>query len=140
MIAQAPARVLIADDQQKVRSALRLLIDQELAFCVVGEANNAEALRQVAAQVMPHIVLLDWELPGLPLNGERLALVRQAAPGAWVIAMSGRPEARQQALAEGADGFVSKIEPSEVVLRALYSAYEKLHDPHRLAAQPHRAV
>ncbi|MCS7324125.1 MAG: response regulator transcription factor [Anaerolineae bacterium] len=140
MIAQASARVLIADDQQKVRSALRLLIDQELAFCVVGEASNAEMLQQIADQATPHIVLLDWELPGLPPNGKRLALVRNIVPSAWVIAMSGHPEARQQALEEGADSFVSKSDPPEAMLRALYSAYEKLHDARRLAVQPHRTV
>ena len=58
-------RVLLADDQAQVRSALRLLLTQEPGLSVVGEATEAQALLAQAEDIHPDMVLLDWELPGL---------------------------------------------------------------------------
>ncbi|MCZ7674175.1 MAG: response regulator transcription factor [Chloroflexi bacterium] len=59
-------RVLLADDQMRVRSALRLLLEQEPGFQVVGEAADATGLLLAATEKAPDLLLLDWELPGLP--------------------------------------------------------------------------
>ena len=108
-------RVLIADDQPQVCSALRLLLMQEPDIAIVGEAEDVEqALERVAVQ-RPDLVLLDWELPGQ--NGDSaLIKLRTAQPELVVIALSGRPEARRAALAAGADAFVSKGDPPERLL------------------------
>jgi DNA-binding NarL/FixJ family response regulator len=120
-------RVLLADDQAKVRSALRLMVEQEPAFCVVGEANAADGLLQSVAEKHPHVALLDWELPGLP-DANKLDSVRLIDPHIKVIVLSEKPEARKPALAEGADSFVSKSEPPDEVLRALYFALDRVRD------------
>ena len=99
MPAANPVRVLLADDQLKVRSALRLLIEQELAFNVVGEAGAADELLRGILKAYPQVVLLDWELPGLP-DQHKIDSLRLLDPQLRVIALSGRPEARKQALAE----------------------------------------
>ncbi|MCS6773011.1 MAG: response regulator transcription factor [Anaerolineae bacterium] len=140
MTAYAPARVLLADDQHKVRSALRLLIEQESAFCVVAEAQAAEDMMQQVIRCKPDILLLDWELPGLPADGNKLSALRALAPHVHVIALSGKPEARHEAQREGADGFVSKAEPPETLLKALYSVRDKAYDIDRQPAQFDRAV
>jgi DNA-binding NarL/FixJ family response regulator len=121
----APVRVFLADDQPKVRSALRLLIEQEMAFDVVDEAGAADELVRGILNSEPHIVLLDWELPGLP-DARKLDPVRLIAPHVQVIALSGQPEARVAALADGADAFVSKSDPPDSVLRALYFVHDKV--------------
>jgi len=58
-------RVFLADDQAKVCSALRLLLEQELGLRVVGEATEAKDLLAQVQRTQPDLVLLDWELPGL---------------------------------------------------------------------------
>jgi two-component system response regulator DesR len=121
----APVRVLLADDQEKVRSALRLLIEQELAFAVVGEAGAADELLRGILTNFPQVVLLDWELPGLP-EQHKLDSMRLIDPCLKVIALSGQPEARKSALAEGADMFVSKSDPPDGVLKALYFVHAKV--------------
>ena len=108
-------RVLIADDQPQVRSALRLLLEQEVGVMVVGEADNAEQALELTKEQRPDLVLLDWELPGHN-DASALAELRAAWPGLVVIALSGRPEARQAALAAGVDAFVSKGYPPERLL------------------------
>ena len=125
MAAINPVRVLLADDQMKVRSALRLLIEQELAFNVVGEAGAADELLRGILKAYPQVVLLDWELPGLP-DQHKLDSMRLLDPHLRVIALSGQPEARKQALAEGVDLFVSKSDPADGVLKALYFIHDKV--------------
>jgi DNA-binding NarL/FixJ family response regulator len=111
-------RVLIADDQSQVRSALRLLLSQQPGVVVVGEAGDMEQAVELAETQRPSVMLLDWELPGR--NGRPpLDRLRQARPGLVVIALSGRPEARQAALAAGSDAFVSKVDPPERLLAAV---------------------
>jgi DNA-binding NarL/FixJ family response regulator len=126
-------RILVADDQPKVRSALRLLLEQEPGLSVVGEAAETESLLAQAEATCPDLVLLDWELPSLQAtdpstpptgseagSGHRLlSALRALCPHLLVIALSGRPEARQAALAAGADAFVSKGDPPERLLTTL---------------------
>jgi DNA-binding NarL/FixJ family response regulator len=119
-------RVLIADDQPQVRSALRLLLRQEPGVAVVGEADDVEQALALVDEQRPDLVLLDWELPDLGVvgpakpAGERLLpVLRARCPRARVIALSGRPEARQAALDAGADVFVSKGDPPERLLEAV---------------------
>ena len=56
--------ILLADDQPQVRSALRLLLEQELEVQIAGEAANALDLLLQAKTVHPDAILVDWELPG----------------------------------------------------------------------------
>jgi DNA-binding NarL/FixJ family response regulator len=119
-------RVLIADDQPQVRSALRLLLKQEPGVTVVGEAEDTQQALELAAGQRPDLVLLDWELPGpwaaQPLKNAGQCLLpalRAQCPQVKVVALSGRPEARRAALAAGADAFVSKGDPPERVLAAV---------------------
>jgi len=111
-------RVLLADNQTKVRSALRLLLEQQPGLSVVGETAEADDLLAQVEATQPDLVLLDWELPDLG-GAATLARLRTAQPGLLVIALSGRPEARQAALDAGADAFVSKGDPPERLLAAV---------------------
>lgn len=119
-------RVLLADDQSQVRSALRLLLEQEPELSIVGEVATAGELLTQIEETCPDVVLLDWELPGLRTadpstsSGQRpLTALRTLCPHLLVIALSGRPEACQAALAAGADAFVSKGDPPERLLAAV---------------------
>ena len=111
-------RVLIADDQPQVRSALRLFLQQKLGVSTVDEASDLEQALELIGVDYPDLVLLDWELPGQD-GAAALAGLRTASPGSTVIALSGRPEARQAALAAGVDGFVSKGKPPEWLMASV---------------------
>jgi DNA-binding NarL/FixJ family response regulator len=111
-------RILVADDQAKVRSAIRLLLEHDEDIKVLGEAVDATGLLDWLSVVCPDLVLLDWELPGRDMR-ELLDAVRGNCSRVKVVALSGRPEARREAIAAGADGFVSKGDPPERLLDAL---------------------
>ena len=111
-------RVLLADDQAKVRSALRLLLEQLPGVEILGEAADTTVLLDWAKVACPDLVLLDWELPGLPAAALLRVLCYQC-PNLRVIALSSRPEVRQAALEAGADAFASKGDPPERLLAAV---------------------
>ena len=111
-------RILLADGREKVRSALQLLLEQEPGVEVVGEAGNSADLLLLAEQEEPDVILLDWELPGSPMDA-LLPALSHTVPTLKVIALSVRPEARRAAGEVGVAAFVSKNAPSEELLAAL---------------------
>lgn len=122
-----PTGILVADDRPKVRSALRLLLEQEPGLKVVAEASEAEGLFGQVLELEPDLVLLDWELPDsvgcCPERGlcaSYVTALRSLYPSLGIVVMSGRPEARSAALAAGADAFASKGDPPERFMKTLH--------------------
>jgi DNA-binding NarL/FixJ family response regulator len=108
-------RVLLADDQLNVRSALRLLLEQETDFQVVGETADATGLLLAVAEKAADLVLLDWELPGLPAE-QLVRLLQFERPYLKIIAMSSRPEVEALVKAAGVQANLSKGDSPERVL------------------------
>jgi DNA-binding NarL/FixJ family response regulator len=106
-------RILLADDQPRIRFALRVLLERQPGLKVVGEASDAEDLLAQTGMLLCDVVLLGWELPGLAAVGS-VTNLRKMCPD-----LSGRPEARRAALAAGVDAFVSKIDPPDRLLAAI---------------------
>jgi DNA-binding NarL/FixJ family response regulator len=118
-------RVLLADDEMSVRSALKLLLEQETGISVAGEVTNYEDLTLQFKNINPDLILLDWELPG-ELGREFLKTVRRDYPGTRVVVLSSQPDIKKMALSSGATAFVSKEEPPE----KLISVIRRLNEPH----------
>jgi DNA-binding NarL/FixJ family response regulator len=110
--------ILIADDQPRVRHALRLLLEQALAPTTVDEAADATTMLAQVAADCPELVLLDWGLAGIAAADLIIAL-RQRCAALTIIVLSGQPEAEEDALRAGADAFVSKADPPERLLAAI---------------------
>ncbi len=114
-------RIVIADDQPQVRSAVRLLLEALPDISIVGEARDMGEAVALLCQEQPDVLLLDWELPMIG-GPDELSALRRCAPGLMVLALSSRSEARRQALDAGVEGFVSKGDPPESLLTALAEA------------------
>ena len=111
-------RIMVADDQPKVRFALRVLLERQAGLEITGEVADAKNLFAQALAIRPDLVLVSWELPELALMGSLPAL-RKICPPLFFIALSGRTEARRAALQAGADAFVSKTDLPEQLLTAV---------------------
>ena len=111
-------RILIADDNPAIRPALALLLETRLNVIIVGVTDQMELLLTDVARLQPDIVILDWELPGLP-EKSRIVALRMLRPGLKVVVTSSRPEVAEQALAAQADSYVSKSQPPEQVVREI---------------------
>lgn len=60
-----PVRVLIVDDQEPFRLAARMVVEATEGFEVVGEAETGEASVAMARDLVPDLVLMDVNLPGI---------------------------------------------------------------------------
>jgi DNA-binding NarL/FixJ family response regulator len=118
--------ILIGDAQPRVRFALQLLFEQQAGWKVMGEVEDAQALLEAVRFRCPDLVLLDWELPGMPAE-DLLALIRQECPRLGVIFMSGRIELRPMALKAGADIFAYKADPPEKLLEQIQELIVEKH-------------
>ena len=111
-------RILLADEQERVRYGLRALLRQQLGWKVIGEAENAKDLLALVSVLEPDLVLLDWNLADMP--GERILFslrrMRQKLP---VIVLSGQIEIKSTALEAGANAFFSKTSPPERLLTTI---------------------
>ena len=110
--------ILLADDQSKVRFALRVLLESRPDATIVGEVDDAYELVERLPELSPSVIILDWLLPGLSEIGS-IKTIREQCPEIAIIALSGRPELGQEALFNGADAFISKIDPPDRLQEAL---------------------
>ena len=110
--------ILIGDAQPRIRFGLRLLFEQQPGWNVAGEVDDAQALLDAVRLGCPDLVLLDWELPGIPAE-ELLAQIRQQCPCLGVVFMSGKIELRSMVLLAGADIFAYKADPPEKLLEQI---------------------
>jgi len=110
--------VLLADDNSDLRSALRLLLETRLDVTLITEAHDMEHAMSQAEDTFPDCIVLDWELPGRPKR-DRIQVLRALVPGTHIIVTSARPEARDEALANGADQFAGKTDAPDALLDAI---------------------
>ncbi len=118
----APTTVVLVDDHDSLRGMLRLILNLEGGFEVVGEAGSGLEAMKVCRAARPQIVILDLKLP--ELNGTHLIrLLRQEPWEVRVLVYTGSADEALmlEALAESPHGFVRK-EDSLPELRAALKA------------------
>ena len=115
---QEPLRILIADQQPAVRSALRLLLKERLGLDVVGEVADNQGLSAQLDSLRPDIVLIDWELPDWTA-ADLFETLRGLDCRPGVVVLGTHPASARAALAAGADAFVNKSDPPKRLLTAI---------------------
>lgn len=112
--------VLLVDDHPVIRSGIRTLLEKEGDINIVGEAENGHQAVQMATELLPNVIILDMEIPGM--NGIEVArqLRKDGAPGR-VLALSGHSDIYyiEQLLAAGASGYLVKEEAPTNILEAV---------------------
>ncbi|QCB92329.1 response regulator transcription factor [Cellulomonas shaoxiangyii] len=102
-------RVLLADDEGLIRSAVAALLALEGDLDVVAQAVDGPAAVAAAIAHRPDVALVDLEMPGL--DGVQVAAeITRAVPACRVVVLTGRgrPAHLRRALEAGARGFVTK--------------------------------
>jgi DNA-binding NarL/FixJ family response regulator len=116
--------IVIGDAQHRVRYGLRLLLELQPGWRVIGEAEDSSGLLEAIDFLCPDLVLLDWELPDIPAN-QLLTTMQQTCPKMQMIFMSGKAELRQAALQAGVRFFVYKADPPEKLLGLIRESMKK---------------
>jgi two-component system response regulator NreC len=115
-------KVLIADDHGVVRKGLRLLIEQYPELVVVGEAANGREAVTKAANLSPHIVVMDVAMP--ILNGIEAAeqiLKDNSQTGIIMLTMHADESYLLRALRVGVKGYLLKESAEDDLLLAIRS-------------------
>ncbi len=108
--------VAIVDDHPLYRRGLAGAVDQADGLTVVAEAESIEAFE--AAEVRPDVVLLDLHLPGIR-GADGVAHVHGLGHRLIVVSAAGAPEDVVDAIAAGADGYLTKDATADDIERAV---------------------
>jgi two-component system response regulator DesR len=130
-------RLLLADDQELIRSALAALLSLEADFEVVASVGRGDEVVAAALASQPDIALLDIDMPGI--DGLAAAgVLAQEMPHcrSLILTTFGRPGYLRRAMESGAYGFVVKDAPAEQLAEAIRRivAGERVVDPALAAA------
>jgi DNA-binding NarL/FixJ family response regulator len=102
-------RVLLADDQELVRTGFRMIIDAREDLAVVGEAADGREAVAVAERTAPDVVLMDVRMPNLDGIAATRALVDAGHPARIIMLTTfDLDEPVFAALRAGASGFMLK--------------------------------
>lgn len=107
-------RTLVVDDDDSLRVLVRLTLQDDPRFEVVGEATNGRDAIALAQRTEPDLILLDLKMPVMD-GFEALPALRQAVPDAQVVCLSmlQRSDVEKRVLALGANAFLDKSLPTE---------------------------
>ena len=114
-------RVVVADDQQLLRSGFRVILDDEPDITVVGEAADGHGAIDVVIRTRPDVVLMDIRMPGLDglEAAERILSDADLDTAVLMLTTFDRDEYIYKALRIGASGFLLKDAPADRLLDAV---------------------
>jgi DNA-binding NarL/FixJ family response regulator len=114
-------RVVIADDQELVRTGFRVILASEPDIEVVGEAGDGREAIEAARRHSPDVVLMDVRMPHLDgLEATRMIVAdREGGPRVLILTTFDLDEYVYEALRSGASGFLLKDGPAEQLISAV---------------------
>lgn len=121
--ATGTVRVLIVDDQAPFRNAARMVVTVTPGFDVVGEASSGEEAVAMAATLLPDLVLMDINMPGINgIETIRRLIADRADTIAFLLSTYAVADLPGDARTCGARAYINKEDFSPAVLRDLWAA------------------
>ena len=117
--------ILIVDDHTVLRSGLRLLLESQGEFRVVGEAASGEEALERLRELSPDIVIMDLAMPGMD-GLTALVRIQESYPRVKVLVMTQHADRAylSPALQAGASGYILKSAGINDIISALKSVNE----------------
>jgi DNA-binding NarL/FixJ family response regulator len=111
-------RILIVDNQVRARQSLLALLNAQRNIEEMREATNGKQAVQVAEEFKPDLILMDVRMP--VMNGlEATKIIKQQLPQIKIVLLSMYTEYESDALAAGADAFISKTESPQKLIATI---------------------
>jgi pilus assembly protein CpaE len=134
-------RILIVDDVVDQREHLKKMLSFEPDFQIVGEASSGQESIELALRYLPHIVLMDINMPGLDGIAATEAITKRA-PRVQVVMMSvqGDRQSLLSSMHAGARDYLFKPFGIEELVSTLRRVYEKAKSTGELRLEAERAA
>jgi DNA-binding NarL/FixJ family response regulator len=118
-----PIRVVLVEDNQVFRDGLELVLGLRSDIQIVGAAMDGPEAVELARELRPDVVLMDYRLPGMD-GVEATAAVLEAYPDAAVIGLTASANIRERhAMSEaGAVDCLSKDDDLDEIVAAIHRA------------------
>ena len=112
--------VVLADDHVVVRSALRMLLEEEADITVVAEAGDASSAIRYVKGHRPDVLILDINMPGGSGLGA-IPTIRTQSPDTQIVMLTMQAEtaAAREALQAGVLGYILKEAAGEDLVKAV---------------------
>ncbi len=116
-------RILIADDHLIVRDGLRLILETNADFELVGEAADGAQAVELACALVPDVVLMDLRMPRMD-GLEAIAALRRQRPAVAVVILTtyNEDDLMRRGLQAGARGYLLKDTDRQTLFDTLYAA------------------
>src|SRR5918998_5359982 len=114
------ARIIIADDHELVREAMRSLLHSEPDLRIIDEAKDGQEIIELCRLQRPELVIMDVRMP--KVNGlEATQTIKEELPTTKVLIWSAYedPVLVSDAVRAGADGYVLKLSPAQELMDAI---------------------
>jgi NarL family two-component system response regulator YdfI len=118
-----PIRILIADDHMIIRQGLRLILETEDGFDLVGEAADGAEAVKLASELHPDVVLMDLRMPGMD-GITAIEHLRVEQPGMAVVILTtfNEDDLMVRGLRAGARGYLLKDTDRQTLFNTLRAA------------------
>src|SRR5712691_5425612 len=128
-VAPQTLRVVVADDHELVRHALRSLLESEQGWEVCGEASTGTEVVEKAQQLQPDVLVLDIHMPGMDgLETAKQVLAANPKTEILILTLDESPALLLKAAHVGARGIVMKSDATRELIAAV-SALGR-HEPY----------
>lgn len=116
---RSPVTVLVVDDQESFRRALRELVSATAGFVLVGDASSGEQALDAVDQLAPQMVIMDKRMPGIGgIEATRLLVSRHTELVVLLVSLE-EPDPRVSDSC-GAAAFINKRDLSTSVLTQMW--------------------
>ncbi len=115
-------KILIADDEELVRTGFRMILEAQDDFEVVGEASNGTEAVEMAQSLQPDVILMDIHMPEMDgLEATRQIAEDERTPETRVLILTtfDQDEYVYKALRAGASGFLLKRTPAATLVEGV---------------------